>query len=107
MYLGIYVFRVFLLMNTNKEHLIKVFLVSSEVGPVRLAVYRSVGLQYFFLIFNNRYFGGQKYTVSDQSTGTSRNFSPYFVQSGYVQNKLEYSKEAMISLKLWVPKTSF
>ena len=30
-----------------------------------------------------------------------------FVKSGYVQNKLKYSKEAVISLKLWVPEMYF
>ena len=54
---------VFLSIDANKEYLINVFLVSSEIGPVRL--------------------------------------------TGYVQNKLKCSKEAVISLKLWVPETSF
>ena len=36
-----------------------------------------------------------------------RTFHRTFVQSAYGQNKLKCAKEAVISLKLWVPETSF
>ena len=90
----VFMFKDVLLMNTVKEHLIKVSLVSSEVGPVCQAVCPSVP---FFLIFLSIDASESKIYCD------IRIFHHIFVQSANGQNKQKYAKEAVISLKLWVP----